>query len=55
MTAAASATGVRPLSWHTVTVPLEELPRLVAQVRRDGGVITSSRPSADGSIVTYVV
>ncbi|WP_156388747.1 MULTISPECIES: hypothetical protein [unclassified Nocardioides] len=54
MSATATVRGTRSV-WHTVTLPVEGLSREVERLRRNGAVITGSRRTADGYVLTYVV
>ncbi|RHW24903.1 hypothetical protein D0Z08_22130 [Nocardioides immobilis] len=42
------------MTWHSVTVPTEDLHLLVVAIAGGGGTITSSRPCPAGVRVTYV-
>lgn len=42
------------MTWHSVTVPAEELNMLAVAIACGGGTITSSCPCPDGICVTYV-
>lgn len=41
------------MTWHSETVTLDELPRLIARIRHQGGVVTSCRRCAEGTCVTW--
>ncbi|MDQ4051845.1 MAG: hypothetical protein M3237_03965 [Actinomycetota bacterium] len=43
------------MTWHTVTVPADELSLLLVAVGCGGGIVTGSHPCADGVSVTYVM
>lgn len=42
------------MTWHSLTVPAEDLALLVAAITWGGGTVTGSRPCPDGVCVTYV-
>jgi hypothetical protein len=42
------------MNWHTVAAAQDEFQVLLGTIRREGGVITHSRPCATGFMVTYV-
>jgi hypothetical protein len=41
------------MTWHSVTVSLDELSLLIAGIRLGGGTITASCPCDEGVCVTY--
>jgi hypothetical protein len=41
------------MTWHATVVPANALEPLVANIRAHGGIVTSSRPEANGIRVTW--
>lgn len=41
------------MSWHTPTVPAEDLASLLTRIRNAGGTVACSRPAADGVRVSW--
>lgn len=41
------------MTWHTATVPRDGLAPLLASIRREGGVVTSSLPQREEVRVTW--
>ncbi|GAB3761499.1 hypothetical protein FB382_003401 [Nocardioides ginsengisegetis] len=42
------------MTWHTVTVASGELCSCVVDIRRHGGLVTSTKRCPDGYVVTWV-
>lgn len=43
------------MTWHTTTVSVDALSALLTEVRREGGIVVSSRPRRDRVQVTWTV
>jgi len=43
------------MTWRSTTVPTQQLPALLATIRRDGGTVVSTKPQTDHVLVTWTV